>query len=91
MTKKKTKAQLTREVGAVLSRGAPRYYVAHPDEIAEVTIVFRGLGDYNVKRRYRKPVRVRHVIDGDEFFVEESELFRDPAAAAVRSGELARG
>jgi len=65
-----------------------RYFVAHPDEVQEVTIVFRGLGDYNVKRKYRRPVRVRS-RDGDEFFVEESELYTDPAAAAIRSAELA--
>lgn len=66
----------------------PRYFVAHPDEVQEVAIVFRGLGDYNVKRKFHRPVRVRS-RDGDEFFVEESELYTDPAAAAIRSAELA--
>lgn len=67
----------------------PRYFVAHPDEVQEVAVVFRGLGDYNVKRKFRRPVRVRS-RDGDEFFVEESELYTDPAAAALRSAELAK-
>jgi len=89
---RKSPVQLDREIAEALagSRGRARYYIAHPDEVAEVTIVFRGLGDYNVKRRYKKPARVRNVSDGDEFFVEESEIFRDPVAAGVRSAELSR-
>lgn len=90
---KKSPAQLDREIATALAQQSgkgDRYYVAHPDEVAEVTIVLRGLGNYNVKRRYKKPVRVRNVSDGDEFFVEESEIFRDPGAAGVHSAELAR-
>lgn len=89
----KSPAQLDREIATALAQQpgkSDRYYVAHPDEVAEVTIVLRGLGNYNVKRRYKKPVRVRNVSDGDEFFVEESELFRDPGAAGAHSAELAR-
>jgi hypothetical protein len=90
---KKSPAQLDREIATALAQQSgkgDRYYVAHPDEVAEVTIVLRGRGNYNVKRRYKKPVRVRNVSDGDEFFVEESEIFRDPGAAGAHSAELAR-
>ena len=90
---KKSPAQLDREIATALAQQSgkgDRYYVAHPDEVAEVTIVLRGRGNYNVKRRYKKPVRVRNVSDGNEFFVEESEIFRDPGAAGVHSTELAR-
>jgi hypothetical protein len=82
-------AQMLREIGGWGIRPAgTRYFVAHPDEVQEVTILFHGLGDYNVKRKYRRPVRVL-ALDGDEFFVEESELYTDPAAAAIRSAALA--
>lgn len=82
-------AEMLREIGGWGIRPAgTRYFVAHPDEVQEVFILFHGLGDFNVKRKYRHPVRVR-ALDGDEFFIEESELYTNPAAAAIRSAELA--
>jgi len=67
-------------------------YWAHPDEVEPVVLVERGTGGFNLKSAYRRSLRDPWVVRtrrGEEGVADASTLYADPAAAAIRSAELA--
>lgn len=62
-------------------------YAAHPDEVEELTIVERGSGDFNLKRKVRDPYVVRG-RDGSEWVYPGDILHADRLAAAAHSAQM---